>query len=43
MAVRGGKVLGVVLHANQGSEYTARAFRQARELHSVHGPAGFPG
>ena len=29
VAVRGGPVPGVVFHSDQGSEYTARAFRQA--------------
>jgi transposase InsO family protein len=29
VAVRGGNVAGVVLHTDQGSEYTAGLFRQA--------------
>jgi len=29
VAVRGGQVPGVILHTDQGSEYTAKAFRQA--------------
>lgn len=29
VAVRGGAVPGVVFHADQGSEYTARSFRAA--------------
>jgi putative transposase len=34
VAVRGGQVPGVILHTDQGSEYTARAFRAAdREAH----------
>jgi hypothetical protein len=31
VAVRGGAVPGVVFHTDQGSEYTARSFRQACE------------
>jgi transposase InsO family protein len=31
VAVRGGQVPGVILHTDQGSEYTAAAFRQACE------------
>ena len=36
VAVRGGQVPGVILHTDQGSEYTARTFRAACE------PAGHP-
>jgi hypothetical protein len=42
-AVRGGAVPGVVFHTDQGSEYTARAFRQACERPSVRQSMGRPG
>jgi transposase InsO family protein len=43
VAVRGGAVPGVILHTDQGSEYTARAFRQACERLSVCQSMGRPG
>jgi putative transposase len=43
VAVRGGQVPGVILHTDQGSEYTARAFRQACERLSVRQSMGRPG
>ena len=45
VAVRGGRqhVAGVVFHSDQGSEYTARTFRQACERLSVCQPMGRPG
>jgi transposase InsO family protein len=43
VAVRGGTVPGVVLHTDQGSEYTARAFRQACERLGVAQSMGRPG
>ena len=43
VAVRGGAVPGVVFHTDQGSEYTARAFRQACERLGVAQSMGRPG
>jgi transposase InsO family protein len=43
VAVRGGAVPGVVFHTDQGSEYTARAFRQACQRLSVRQSMGRPG
>jgi putative transposase len=43
VAVRGGQVPGVILHTDQGSEYTARAFRQACERLSIRQSMGRPG
>ena len=43
VAVRGGAVPGVVFHSDQGSEYAARAFRQACERLSVCQSMGRPG
>jgi putative transposase len=43
VAVRGGAVPGVILHTDQGSEYTARTFRQACERLSVRQSMGRPG
>jgi putative transposase len=43
VTVRGGVVPGVILHTDQGSEYTARAFRQACERLSVSQSMGRPG
>jgi putative transposase len=43
VAVRGGHVPGVILHTDQGSEYTAKAFRQACERLSVCQSMGRPG
>jgi transposase InsO family protein len=43
VAVRGGQVPGVILHTDQGSEYTARAFRQACERLGVCQSMGRPG
>jgi putative transposase len=43
VAVRGGQVPGVILHTDQGSEYTAKAFRQACERLSVCQSMGRPG
>jgi putative transposase len=43
VAVRGGQVPGVIVHTDQGSEYTARAFRQACERLSVRQSMGRPG
>jgi transposase InsO family protein len=43
VAVRGGQVPGVILHTDQGSEYTARAFRQACERLSIRPSMGRPG
>jgi putative transposase len=42
-AVRGGQVPGVILHTDQGSEYTARAFRQACERLGICQSMGRPG
>ena len=43
VAVRGGQVPGVVFHTDQGSEYTANAFRQACERLSITQSMGRPG
>jgi len=43
VTVRGGTVPGVVFHTDQGSEYTARAFRQACERLGVAQSMGRPG
>jgi transposase InsO family protein len=43
VAVRGGQVPGVILHTDQGSEYTAQAFRQACERLGVCQSMGRPG
>jgi putative transposase len=43
IAVRGGQVPGVVFHTDQGSEYTARSFRQACERLGVTQSMGRPG
>ena len=43
VAVRGGAVPGVVFHTDQGSEYTARVFRQACERLGVAQSMGRPG
>jgi putative transposase len=43
VAVRGGHVPGVLMHTDQGSEYTARLFRQACERLGVAQSMGRPG
>jgi putative transposase len=43
VAVRGGQVPGVIFHSDQGSEYTAKAFRQACERLGVCQSMGRPG
>ncbi len=43
VAVRGGQVPGVLLHTDQGSEYTAQAFRQACERMGITQSMGRPG
>jgi putative transposase len=43
VAVRGGAVPGVVFHTDQGSEYTARAFRQACQRLGIAQSMGRPG
>jgi transposase InsO family protein len=43
VAVRGGAVPGVVFHTDQGSEYTARSFRQACARLGVRQSMGRPG
>jgi transposase InsO family protein len=43
VAVRGGQVPGVIMHTDQGSEYTARTFRQACERLGVCQSMGRPG
>jgi len=43
VAVRGGQVPGVILHTDQGSEYTAGAFRAACGRLSVNQSMGRPG
>jgi putative transposase len=43
VAVRGGAVPGVVFHTDQGSEYTAHAFRQACERLGIAQSMGRPG
>jgi transposase InsO family protein len=43
VAARGGQVPGVILHTDQGSEYTAKTFRQACERLSICQSMGRPG
>jgi transposase InsO family protein len=43
LAVRGGQAPGVIFHTDQGSEYTARAFRQACQRLGVQQSMGRPG
>jgi putative transposase len=43
VAVRGGQVPGVILHTDQGSEYTARSFRQACQRLGITQSMGRPG
>jgi putative transposase len=43
VTVRGGAVPGVILHTDQGSEYTARAFRKACERMGIAQSMGRPG
>jgi len=43
VAVRGGQVPGVILHTDQGSEYTARSFRQACGRLGITQSMGRPG
>jgi putative transposase len=43
VAVRGGAVPGVVMHTDQGSEYTARLFRAACQRLSISQSMGRPG
>jgi putative transposase len=43
VAVRGGQVPGVIIHTDQGSEYTAGLFRQACTRLSVRQSMGRPG
>jgi transposase InsO family protein len=43
VAVRGGQVPGVIMHTDQGSEYTAGAFRAACERLSIRQSMGRPG
>jgi transposase InsO family protein len=43
VAVRGGQVAGVILHTDQGSEYTAQAFRQACHRLGIRQSMGRPG
>jgi len=43
VAVRGGQVPGVIMHTDQGSEYTARRFRQACERLGIRQSMGRPG
>jgi transposase InsO family protein len=43
VAVRGGAVPGVILHTDQGSEYTARLFRQACTRLGIRQSMGRPG
>jgi hypothetical protein len=43
VAVRGGQVPGVILHTDQGSEYTARLFRQACQRLGITQSMGRPG
>jgi putative transposase len=43
VAVRGGQVPGVIFHTDQGSEYTAKAFRAACQRLSVTQSMGRPG
>jgi putative transposase len=43
VAVRGGQAPGVIMHTDQGSGYTAKAFRQACERLSIRQSMGRPG
>jgi transposase InsO family protein len=43
VTVRGGHVPGVILHTDQGSEYTAKSFRQACDRLGVTQSMGRPG
>jgi putative transposase len=43
VAVRGGQVPGVILHTDQGSEYTARLFRRACQRLGITQSMGRPG
>jgi putative transposase len=43
VAVRGGQVAGVILHTDQGSEYTGQVFRQACHRLGIHQSMGRPG
>ena len=43
ITVRGGQVPGVIMHTDQGSEYTAGAFRAACQRHGVSQSMGRPG
>jgi len=43
VTVRGGQVPGVILHTDQGSQYTARAFRQACRRLGISQSMGRPG
>jgi putative transposase len=43
VAVRGGQVPGVIMHTDQGSEYTAARFRQACERLRISQSMGRPG
>ncbi len=43
VAVHGGQVPGVIFHTDQGSEYTAGAFRAACERLSISQSMGRPG
>lgn len=43
VAVRGGRVPGVMMHTDQGSEYTARLFRRACERLAISQSMGRPG
>jgi putative transposase len=43
VAVRGGQVAGVILHTDQGSEYTAGTFRQACTRLGIRQSMGRPG
>jgi putative transposase len=43
VAVRGGAVPGVIMHTDQGSEYTSRLFRQACERLGIAQSMGRPG
>jgi putative transposase len=43
VAVRGGQVPGVIMHTDQGSEYTAKAFRAACQRLAIRQSMGRPG
>jgi transposase InsO family protein len=43
VAVRGGAVPGVIMHTDQGSEYTAGSFRQACQRLGIRQSMGRPG